>query len=174
MRARELFPVQQALFHRIAKVSQGQAKVLNRLGPWTSPPCKIKAFAKTDQILANANEANKMCKRDREYTDAELSLENAQYRMANLLRAAYDEGYVEGFVEKYTEGYARRYAEIYTKLDAERGAECDAESYQKHYEEGLRQARIAAARDLLEEGKRAELIKKYTFLSDAEIAELQK
>lgn len=115
-----------------------------------------------------------MCKRDREYTDAELSLENAQYRMANLLRAAYDEGYVEGFVEKYTEGYARRYAEIYKKIDAERGAECDAESYQRHYEEGLRQARIAAARDLLEEGKRAELIKKYTFLSDAEIAELQK
>lgn len=115
-----------------------------------------------------------MCKRDREYTDAELSLENAQYRMANLLRAAYDEGYVKGFVEKYTEGYARRYAEVFAKIDAERGAECDAESYQQHYEEGLRQARIKAARDLLEEGKRAELIKKYTFLSDAEIAELQK
>ena len=123
-----------------------------------------------------------MCTKDREHTDAELSLENAQYRMANLLRAAYDEGYVKGFVEKYTEGYARRYAEIYTKLDAERGAECDAErgaecdaeSYQRHYEEGLRQARIAAARDLLEEGKRTELIKKYTHLSDEEIAELRK
>lgn len=107
-----------------------------------------------------------MCKRDREYTAAELSLENAQIRIANLRRAAHDEGYVKGFVEKYTEGYA----EVCAKIDAE----CNAESYQQHYEEGLRQARIEAARDLLEEGKRAELIKKYTFLSDAEIAELQK
>lgn len=103
-----------------------------------------------------------MCQKDREHTDAELSLENAQYRMANLRRAAHDEGFAEG--------YARRYAEVCAKIDAE----CDAESYQQHYEEGLRQARIEAARDMLEEGKRAELIKKYTFLSDAEIAELQK
>lgn len=107
-----------------------------------------------------------MCKKDHEYTDAELSLENAQFRMANLRRAAHDEGFAEGFAESFTESYARSYAESYSKSDTE--------SYQKHYEEGLRQARIAAARDLLEEGKRAELIKKYTFLSDAEIAELQK
>ncbi|HIX56875.1 MAG TPA: hypothetical protein H9850_05330 [Candidatus Anaerobiospirillum pullistercoris] len=33
-----------------------------------------------------------MCKRDREYTDAELSAENAQYRFANLCRAAQEEG----------------------------------------------------------------------------------
>ena len=107
-----------------------------------------------------------MCQKDREHTDAELSLENAQYRMANLRRAAHDEGFAEGFAE----GYARRYAEVCAKIDAE----CDAESYQQHYKEGLRLARIEAARDMLEEGKRAELIKKYTFLSDAEIAELQK
>ena len=115
-----------------------------------------------------------MCKKDREHTDAELSLENAQYRMANLRRAAHDEGFAEGFAESFTENYARSYAEIFTKIDAERGAECDAESYQKHYDEGLRKARIKAARDLLEEGKRAELIKKYTHLSDEEIAELRK
>ena len=34
----------------------------------------------------------KMCKKDREYTAAELSLENAQYRFANLCRAAQEEG----------------------------------------------------------------------------------
>ena len=107
-----------------------------------------------------------MCKRDREYTAAELSLENAQYRMANLRRAAHDEGFAEGFAESY----ARSHAEVFTKIDAE----CDAESYQKHYEEGLRLARVAAARNLLKKGIRVELIKKYTFLSDAEIAELQK
>ena len=111
-----------------------------------------------------------MCKKDREHTDAELSLENAQYRMANLRRAAHDEGFAEGFAESFTENYARSYAEIFTKIDAERGAE----SYQKHYEEGLRLARVAAARYLLEKGIRTELIKKYTFLSDAKIAELQK
>ena len=33
-----------------------------------------------------------MCKKDREYTAAELSLENAQYRFANLCRAAQEEG----------------------------------------------------------------------------------
>lgn len=115
-----------------------------------------------------------MCKRDREYTAAELSLENAQIRMSNLRRAAHDEGFAEGFAESFTESYARSYAEVFTKIDAERGAECDAASYQKHYEEGLRLARVAAARYLLEKGIRTELIKTYTFLSDAEIAELQK
>lgn len=107
-----------------------------------------------------------MCKRDRAYTDAELSLENAQFRMANLRRAAHDEGFAEGFAESFTESYARSYAESYSKSDAE--------SYQKHYEEGRRLARVAAARNLLKKGIRVELIKKYTFLSDAEIAELQK
>lgn len=33
-----------------------------------------------------------MCQKDREHTDAELSLENAQYRFANLCRAAQEEG----------------------------------------------------------------------------------
>ena len=33
-----------------------------------------------------------MCKKDREYTVAELSAENARFRRENLLRAAYDEG----------------------------------------------------------------------------------
>ena len=33
-----------------------------------------------------------MCKKDREHTDAELSAENAQYRFANLCRAAQEEG----------------------------------------------------------------------------------
>lgn len=33
-----------------------------------------------------------MCKKDREYTAAELSLENAQYRFANLCRAAQEKG----------------------------------------------------------------------------------
>lgn len=107
-----------------------------------------------------------MSKRDRKYTAAELSLENAQIRMANLRRAAHDEGFAEGFAESFTESYARSYAEIFAKIDAG--------SYQQHYEEGRRLARIAAARNLLEKGIRVELIKKYTFLSDAEIAELQK
>lgn len=111
-----------------------------------------------------------MCKRDRKYTDAELSLENAQIRMANLRRAAHDDGFAEGYAESFTENYARSYAEIFAKIDAE----CDAESYQKHYEEGRRLARVVAARNLLEKGIRVELIKKYTFLSDDEIAALQK
>lgn len=34
-----------------------------------------------------------MCQKDREHTDAELSAENAQFRFANLCRAAYEEGY---------------------------------------------------------------------------------
>lgn len=33
-----------------------------------------------------------MCQKDREHSDAELSLENARFSRANLLRAAYDEG----------------------------------------------------------------------------------
>lgn len=33
-----------------------------------------------------------MCQKDREHTDAELSAENAQYRFANLCRAAQEEG----------------------------------------------------------------------------------
>ena len=33
-----------------------------------------------------------MCQKDREHTDAELSLENARYRFANLCRAAQEEG----------------------------------------------------------------------------------
>lgn len=33
-----------------------------------------------------------MCQKDREHTDAELSLENAQFRFANLCRAAQEEG----------------------------------------------------------------------------------
>ena len=94
--------------------------------------------------------------------------------MANLRRAAHDDGFAEGYAESFTENYARSYAEIFAKIDAERGAECDAESYQQHYEEGRRLARVAAARNLLKKGIRVELIKKYTFLSDAEIAELQK
>ena len=52
-----------------------------------------------------------MCKRDRKYTDAELSLENAQIRMANLRRAAHDDGFAEGYAESFTENYARSYAE---------------------------------------------------------------
>ena len=33
-----------------------------------------------------------MCQKDREHTDAELSLENARFSRENLLRAAYNEG----------------------------------------------------------------------------------
>ena len=91
---------------------------------------KIKVFAKTDQILANAQEANKMCQKDRDHTDAELSAENAQFRFANLCRAAYEEGY--------------------------------------------RRKTLEIARNMLNAGMSVERVKKYTDLSDAEIAELQK
>ena len=37
-------------------------------------------------------ESDKMCKKDLAYTAAELSLDNAQYRFANLCRAAQEEG----------------------------------------------------------------------------------
>ena len=69
-----------------------------------------------------------MCKKDREYTAAELSLENAQYRFANLCRAA--------------------------------------------QEEGRRLARVKVARDMLKDGVDVDFIKKYTHLSDAELAAL--
>ena len=75
-----------------------------------------------------------MCKKDREHTDAELSLENAQYRMANLLRAAYNEG----------------------------------------VELGRREVRLEVASNMLKLGMSTEFIKKYTHLTDAEIAELRK
>lgn len=83
-------------------------------------------------------EAENMTRTDREHTDAELSLENAQFRFANLCRAAYDEGYKKG-------------AEI-----------------------GRREARVEVASNMLKYGADTEFIKKYTHLSDAEIAELQK
>ncbi len=71
-----------------------------------------------------------MCQKDREHTDAELSLENAQYRFANLCRAA--------------------------------------------QEEGRRLARVEVASNMLKYGADTEFIKKYTHLTDAEIAELRK
>ena len=75
-----------------------------------------------------------MCKRNREYTAAELSLENAQIRKANLLRAAYNEG----------------------------------------VELGRREVRREVASNMLKLGMSTEFIKKYTHLSDEEIAELRK
>ena len=37
-----------------------------------------------------------MCQKDREYTAAELSAENARFSRENLLRAAYEEGFEIG------------------------------------------------------------------------------
>lgn len=75
-----------------------------------------------------------MCKKDREYTAAELSAENARFSRENLLRAAYEEG----------------------------------------FEIGRRKVRLELASNMLKYGADTEFIKKYTHLSDEEIAGLRK
>ena len=75
-----------------------------------------------------------MCQKDREYTAAELSAENARFSRENLLRAAYEEG----------------------------------------VEIGRREVRLELASNMLKYGADTEFIKKYTQLSDEEIAGLRK
>ena len=75
-----------------------------------------------------------MCQKDREYTAAELSAENARFSRENLLRAAYEEG----------------------------------------VEIGRREVRLELASNMLKYGADTEFIKKYTHLSDEEIAGLRK
>lgn len=114
---------------------------------------KIKAFAKTEQILANAMGDNKMLENNHEYKAADQSSDNLDEIIAKHLEEKRRSGRFNGYDERLIKSYEEAYAK----------------NFRIGFEQGRREVRIEVASKMFKAGMSVDLIKSVTHLTDAEI-----
>ena len=118
----------------------------------------LKDFAKTEQILANAVEVNKMFENNHEDKVADQSSYNLDEIIAKQLEEERRSGLFDGCDKRFIKSYEAAYAK----------------KFREGFEKGRREVRLEVASNMLKYGADTDFIKKYTHLSDEEIAGLRK